>query len=110
MEQTEMLYLDFNGKRPDEILGIDKVRADEIMRMLAAATKDICANYKEYIFDGEGENENAVAIHKGKILQRLLAGITDYQERTLVLMASETGFKLVHRHVEKMITVNAIKD
>lgn len=90
MQQTEMLYLDYEAKRTNEILGISDERTDEIILIIANVSYEIMTNHQEYSFiSQEKENAGFEGMHKGKILQRFLRGFTDMQERMMVFFLFE---------------------
>lgn len=82
------INLNLDGECTNEICGLTEARTDEILRILAMASKEILENHSTYSFEQE-QHPGRAAMHKGKILQRYLADFTDLQECVFIVMIFE---------------------
>jgi len=100
------MKINFEQSIIHEICGVTDERAKEIALIFAKACVEIEENYKDYQYTIEdGKHKGEAALHRGKILNRILQGVTDEQE---ILMAC---FSLDHieQKLCRQIATNEIK-
>lgn len=96
------MKFNFEATTFDQICFLERSRALEIGGLLTGACIEIEDNIDDYMFvPQEGKHKGEKGLHRGKVLQRLLHGITEPQERLLVAFSLDHIENKVLRNVER---------